>query len=295
MTDPFFTVIMPTYNRAKYIKKALNSVLNQTFKSWEIIIVDNNSTDKTEEIVTNFKDKRIKFYRISNNGVIAVSRNYGIIKSSGKYLAFLDSDDWWRSSKLELCYNEILKGKKFVYHNVKIVRRKNQFFLKNIAFFRSLNNPVYNDFIENGPAFASSSVVVEKELFKKIKYFNEDIPSNWDDFDAWIRLSKLNTEFHVINHALGYNWVGQDSGLTPEVQIEMIFSFKKKYIDNSKTEKDYLPQWCVYALIVSNFRIKDYKNSLFFLKKIKFSKLSLFKKAKLLVLILIIYSKKILN
>ena len=124
MNYPFFSIIIPTFNRDKFIKKAINSVLNQTFKSWEIIIVDNNSKDNTEKITTEIKDNRIKFYKISNNGIIARSRNYGIEKSLGKYLAFLDSDDWWKKNKLELCYKEILKGKKFIYHNANIARKK---------------------------------------------------------------------------------------------------------------------------------------------------------------------------
>ena len=73
-----FSIIIPTYNREKMLKNAIKSVLNQTYKNWEIIIVDNYSKDNTKKMVENFKSKKIKFYQINNNGIIAKSRNIGV-------------------------------------------------------------------------------------------------------------------------------------------------------------------------------------------------------------------------
>ena len=97
-----FSVILPTYNRAKFIEGAITSVLNQDYLNWELIIIDNFSKDNTQEIVEKFNDKRIKYIKYKNNGIIAKSRNYGIKLSKGNYLAFLDSDDWWYSKKLTI-------------------------------------------------------------------------------------------------------------------------------------------------------------------------------------------------
>ena len=80
--DPIVSVVIPTYNHAEYLKKALNSVLSQTFNLIEVLVIDNNSSDDTDLVLSSFVDRRLKIIKIDNNGVIAVSRNLGI-KSSG--------------------------------------------------------------------------------------------------------------------------------------------------------------------------------------------------------------------
>ncbi len=109
---PLITIIIPSYKRCKKIKKALYSVKSQTFENWEAIVIDNSSKDGTKELINSFNDKRIKFYEIKNEGFISKSRNFGIEKSNGQYLAFLDSDDWWTPNKLEITEKYINKGNK---------------------------------------------------------------------------------------------------------------------------------------------------------------------------------------
>ena len=87
---PIVSIIIPTYNHAKFISKALQSIIDQTFKKWEAIIIDNNSTDDTDKILKKFSDNRIKCLKINNNGVIAKSRNLGIKSAKGEWIAFLD-------------------------------------------------------------------------------------------------------------------------------------------------------------------------------------------------------------
>lgn len=92
---------MPAYNSEKYIAESINSVLEQTYQNWELIIVDDCSTDKTEEIVKSFDDNRIRFFRNDINSGADVTRNKAISESNGRWLAFLDSDDLWKPEKLE--------------------------------------------------------------------------------------------------------------------------------------------------------------------------------------------------
>ena len=82
------SIIVPTFNRADKIQNAISSVINQKYNNWELIIVDNESLDGTKEMIKNYKDSRIRFYSISNNGVIGYSRNFGVEKSNGRYLHF---------------------------------------------------------------------------------------------------------------------------------------------------------------------------------------------------------------
>ena len=92
---PLVSVVIPTFNRAYCIQRCINSVLNQSYKNLECIVIDNNSNDNSNLIFEQYKDNRLKIYKINNNGIIAKSRNLGISKSKGEVIAFLDSDDWW--------------------------------------------------------------------------------------------------------------------------------------------------------------------------------------------------------
>ena len=120
------SIVIPTYNRSIDLRRAIHSVIGQTYKNWELIIVDNHSNDDTDEMVSSFNNQRIKLFKIYNNGVIAKSRNYGITKSKGEYVAFLDSDDWWMERKLEFSIKLLNKGVDVIYHDLIIVSKTNQ-------------------------------------------------------------------------------------------------------------------------------------------------------------------------
>ena len=99
---PLVSILMNCYNGEKYVEKSIESVLKQTYDNFEIVFWDNNSTDKTAEIVKNFNDSRIKYYKGTENVVLGEARNLGISKCVGEFIAFLDSDDLWLPKKLEL-------------------------------------------------------------------------------------------------------------------------------------------------------------------------------------------------
>lgn len=99
--DDLVSIIMPSYNTGKYIEKSITSVLRQTYTNWELIIVDDCSTDNTDEVVATFHDSRIKYFKNKRNSGAAVSRNRALREAEGKWIAFLDSDDLWYPEKLE--------------------------------------------------------------------------------------------------------------------------------------------------------------------------------------------------
>ncbi len=101
MENELVSIIMPTYNCAKFIKETIESVLNQTYENWELVIVDDCSNDNTEEIVESFNDKRIKYHKLEKNSGAAVARTTAMKMATGNYMAFLDSDDLWKKEKLE--------------------------------------------------------------------------------------------------------------------------------------------------------------------------------------------------
>ena len=104
---PLFSVIIPNFNHGKYLSRAVESVKSQTFENWEIIIVDNHSTDETDQVIQPWICDKIQLLKINNNGIIAASRNFGILHSKGEWIAFLDADDWWAERKLEACFKLI--------------------------------------------------------------------------------------------------------------------------------------------------------------------------------------------
>lgn len=120
---PFFTVIITTYNRADLLKEAINSVIDQTFKDFELIVVDDYSTDNTKDTVYSFKDNRIQYFVNDHMKGVAGNRNSGIFRAKGGWISFLDDDDVWLPRKLESLYEKIKESDNtvgLIYHGYKI-------------------------------------------------------------------------------------------------------------------------------------------------------------------------------
>ena len=100
-TPPFVSIIVPNYNKSHFLKRCIDSILAQTYPNFEIIIVDNRSTDDSIELLSSITDNRLQIYFIDNEGIIARSRNLGVTLSKFDLIAFCDSDDFWLPTKLE--------------------------------------------------------------------------------------------------------------------------------------------------------------------------------------------------
>ena len=107
MVTPFFSVVIPTYNRSGLLKEAVHSIMDQSFEDFELLIVDDHSSDDTKNVVASFKDSRIKYISNDRTKGGAGTRNAGIFRAKGRWVAFLDDDDVWLSNKLELQYKKI--------------------------------------------------------------------------------------------------------------------------------------------------------------------------------------------
>lgn len=101
MVDGLVSVVMPSWNTGRFIAESIHSVINQTYKNWELLIVDDCSTDNTDEVVSSFKDERIRYFKNEKNSGAALTRNRALREAKGEYIAFLDSDDIWLPEKLE--------------------------------------------------------------------------------------------------------------------------------------------------------------------------------------------------
>ena len=182
--QPLISVIIPTYNRENIITRAIDSVIHQTYKNWELIIVDDGSKDKTEEVIKPYlKNHKISYHYQKNKGVCE-ARNYGIKKAKGEYIAFLDSDDEFEENKLsvQLCemkkhnINSSLSNCYRIYEekNKKKVNFKKSFIITNVDVI-SLRVPL------------SASLMMFKSKIPKEILFDPKLPTS-NDFDFLLRI-----------------------------------------------------------------------------------------------------------
>ncbi len=210
--NPIVSVVIPTYNNGIYLKKAISSVLNQSYKKFEIIVIDNHSKDKTDRIISKFKDDRIQYHKIYNNGVIAKSRNKGISLAKGEWIAFLDSDDWWSVDKLKTCMSYVNNKTDLIYHDLKIRFIRQRILRKKVLTTRQLKKPVLIDLLVNGNAISNSSVIVKKKMFEKIGMIDESKELvAAEDYNTWLRISNFTDQFLYLPKILGYYLVHDKS------------------------------------------------------------------------------------
>jgi glycosyltransferase involved in cell wall biosynthesis len=199
------SVVIPTYNHARFLERALQSVLDQTHVTWEAIVVDNHSIDNTDDVMAKFSDPRVRHLKIHNKGVIAASRNMGIRASNGDWVAFLDSDDWWTETKLEVCLRCADKGFDLVYHDLEIVTEEPRIFQRKVINSWQVKQPVLIDLLERGNAIATSSVMVRRKILTQVNGMNESAALvAAEDYNTWLRIAQVTDRFQYISKRLGY-------------------------------------------------------------------------------------------
>ena len=156
---PYFTIILPTFNRINYLKEAINSVRKQRFTNWLLHVVDNSSNDGTNDYLCELikQDQRIKFSTINNNGIIAVSRNFALKRVKTKAVSFLDDDDIWLENKLTDDFS-ILKSQDCLTYSRFYIFSDKKKIIKSLPI-RDIPkiNPIY-DLLHYGNIFTTSSV-----------------------------------------------------------------------------------------------------------------------------------------
>lgn len=249
---PLISVVIPTYNRARELERALRSVRAQTCAGWEAVVVDNHSSDNIDDVILGFNDARIKLFKIHNNGVIAASRNLGVKHARGEYIAFLDSDDWWSPRKLEVSLKYLGQGTDVVYHKMFVVTKPGQKFFWRKGLGRELSSPVFEDLLVNGNGLSTSSVVVRKSILQEIGGLSEDAAwIAWEDYDAWLRVARITERFRRIPKTLGYYWCGggNTSSLDRSVRMCDYFNerFKERYSNTLAASVTTTPWWIHYS------------------------------------------------
>lgn len=205
------SVIVPTFNRKDLLKRTINSILDQTYKVFELIIVDDGSTDNTEDYVRSINDKRIRYFKTENWGGPARPRNIGIDKASGDYIAFCDDDDIWFSDKLKIVAEHIEKFPEVILfcHNVAIYDNGKKKGVSNHHPY-GLFPDLYKSLLFDHNRISTSSTVVKREKAISIGGFSERIDYiTVEDYDFWLRLSRTGA-IYIIDKVLGAYFISDD-------------------------------------------------------------------------------------
>ena len=236
MNTPLVSVIIPTYNRAWALKKAIESVLAQDYKNFELIVVDDGSTDDTEALVSEYA-KAVKFIQQPNLGVSA-ARNKGISIASGALIAFLDSDDYWEPQKLSaqveffnanpdalICQTE----ETWIRNGKRVNPKKKHKKLSGMIFIPSLALCL----------ISPSAVMMRKILFAKVDMFDESLPA-CEDYDLWLRVT-CRYPVHLIDTPLIVKTGGHEDQLSAATGLDKyrIYALKKILKSDFLNEEQY--------------------------------------------------------
>ncbi len=220
------SVIVPYFRKKKYFKKCINSIFNQTYSNIEIIIVYDDENKYDLNYIKSFKIKKKKFHLIINkkNFGVGKSRNLGVKKAKGKYVAFLDSDDYWKKNKIKDQLIFMKENKiSFSHTNYFIINDYNKI-LGLMKVKKKLN---YNDLIKSCD-IGTSTVMVERKLFKK--YFFSSFKTK-EDYFLWLKIAKQNIDILGMNKNLAF-WRKTKNSLSSSFFQKICDAFRVYYSEN---------------------------------------------------------------
>ncbi|WP_243312996.1 glycosyltransferase [Fundidesulfovibrio agrisoli] len=196
-SDPFFSVIMPTFNQADSINRAIRSVLSQTFDSYELIVIDDGSSDNTIEVLAEIDDDRFIIKKIEHSGVSA-ARNVGIKNSKGKYIAFLDADNEWKCNFLEKFHDAIQNN----FSKFRVFYCNGYLYDKDSL--RGTIPPLYSEALMfHQPLLDLNGFVIESSLIQLAGNFDENL-FRWVDYEMMLRASEFTSFFFINEHLYIY-------------------------------------------------------------------------------------------
>lgn len=206
--NSLISIIVNCHNGEKYLKKSIQSVINQSYKNWELIFWDNKSSDNSKKVLLKFKNKKIKYFKSKRFTNLYEARNLAIQKARGEYISFLDTDDWWIEDKLKIQLNFARKFNNinFFFSNLYIYDQKKK--KKNLYFKNYILSGKMTQHLLNNYKIGILSVLMKKKIFKENKFnTNYNIIG---DFDFFVKLS-IKENFMCINKPLAYYRVHENN------------------------------------------------------------------------------------
>lgn len=236
--NPIISINIITHNRWHYLQYTIKSIQDQNFKNWELIIVDDASSDNTKELIKNFlKDKRIKYFLVEKQKNIAAVRNIALSKSKGEYIAILDSDDLWiDKDKLNKQLDYLQNNKDVVLvGSGAVVIDQNGRELRRVLKPEN-DQEIRKDFLLKNP-FYHSSVMYRKRQIVNCGGYSGDY-KYCDDFDLWLRLKNLGSLYNSPEYMIKYReHVDNESVKNTRVAIKDVFKLMGKYRKEHKASR----------------------------------------------------------
>lgn len=266
---PYFTIIIPSYNHAHFLKLSIADVINQTIQDWECIIVDNQSNDNTKEVVESFNDKRLKIVTINNMGSIAKSRNIGIEMAEGKWLAFLDSDDRWYPRRLEIILRNINACTSVVVFSTDEKVINNMTNKESINYYGPYESNFYEKLLTFGNRLSTSATIVNKDYIKNnyIKFSENMRYITVEDYDFWMRIAKSGGVFKFISEVCGeYIIHGNNASSKLELHYANLRYMLGHHLDSLGKNSKFLTKIIIRSIIKVRLDMM-YNYSIFRLKK----------------------------
>ena len=235
--SPKVSVIVPTYNRADRLERALNSIVSQTYQDFELIVVDDGSTDKTYQLMKSFP--KAQYFYIKKNSGVSKARNVGLAFAKGELICFLDSDDLWKEKKIQIqsLWLENNKDSQICYTDEIWVR--NGVRVNPMNRHRKYSGDIFRHCL--GLCIVSpSSVMIRAKLFDEIGNFDESLPA-CEDYDLWLRIASKYA-FHFIEEPLIIKYGGHSDQLSRKYWGMDRFRVValKKLLDQNSLDKEKL-------------------------------------------------------
>lgn len=218
--SPLISVVVATHNHAHFLPECLGSIKSQTYSNYELIVVDNGSTDNTKEVIGNLAWDKLNYYYQNDTGSVAGPRNTGIKLAKGEYIAFLDSDDLWYSQKLKKT-TEVLEndpGIDILSHYMWLKRQGKENLLLKVG---PLKKNMFK-FLLTLNRLLGSATVVKRDVLMEIGGFDERKDFvHVEDYETWLRVAYIGRKFAFINEALGEYRV-HDSNLSHDFERALL-------------------------------------------------------------------------
>ena len=235
--SPKVSVIVPTYNRADRLERALNSIVSQTYQDFELIVVDDGSTDKTYQLMKSFP--KAQYFYIKKNSGVSKARNVGLAFAKGELICFLDSDDLWKEKKIQIqtLWLENNKDSQICYTDEIWVR--NGVRVNPMNRHRKYSGDIFRHCLSLC-IVSPSSVMIRAKLFDEIGNFDESLPA-CEDYDLWLRIASKYA-FHFIEEPLIIKYGGHSDQLSRKYWGMDRFRVValKKLLDQNSLDKEKL-------------------------------------------------------
>ena len=242
MSNPLISVIIPTHNNAEIIKETIESALNQTFKDFEIIVINDGSTDNTADVLRPYINSGKIIYLYQDYSGPTVARNRGIETSKGKYIAFLDSDDLFMPTKLEKQVNFLNENDDYAmaytdayeFSGTNIINKS-----KLATNDRNTMSGMIFEYLINGCFIFMSTVLVKRSVFEDVGYFDPNVGYTCNDWELWQRISKKYKIKFIDEILMGYRRHSGNITNNTDLLISHQLSFVKNVLSDPSLEVRY--------------------------------------------------------